>query len=162
MIRATTDSPAATESLAAAVARLCRGGDVIVLSGPMGAGKTAFVRGFAAGLGVTPDEHVTSPTFTLVHEYVSGRIPVHHADLYRLGSTGEIADLGLVERADMGAVVIVEWGEAADGMLGDRLIVGLEPDDEEDDTRHVTVSVEGHGWDTRWDRLRAAVEGVTR
>jgi len=135
---------------------------VIVLSGPMGAGKTAFVRGFAAGLGVTPDEHVTSPTFTLVHEYVSGRIPVHHADLYRLGSTGEIADLGLVERADMGAVVIVEWGEAADGMLGDRLIVGLEPDDEDDDTRHVTVSVEGHGWDTRWDRLRAAVEGVTR
>lgn len=162
MIRATTDSPAATESLAAAVARLCRGGDVIVLSGPMGAGKTAFVRGFAAGLGVTPDEHVTSPTFTLVHEYVSGRIPVHHADLYRLGSTGEIADLGLVERADMGAVVIVEWGEAADGMLGDRLIVGLEPDDEDDDMRHVTVSVEGHGWDARWDRLRAAVEGVTR
>lgn len=162
MIRATTDRPAATESLAAAVARLCRGGDVIVLSGPMGAGKTAFVRGFAAGLGVTPDEHVTSPTFTLVHEYVSGRIPVHHADLYRLGSTGEIADLGLVERADMGAVVIVEWGEAADAMLGDRLIVGLEPDDEDDDTRHVTVSVEGHGWDTRWDRLRAAVEGVTR
>lgn len=135
---------------------------MIVLSGPMGAGKTAFVRGFAAGLGVTPDEHVTSPTFTLVHEYVSGRIPVHHADLYRLGSTGEIADLGLVERADMGAVVIVEWGEAADAMLGDRLIVGLEPDDEDDDTRHVTVSVEGHGWDTRWDRLRAAVEGVTR
>jgi len=162
VIRATTDSPAATESLAAAVARLCRGGDVIVLSGPMGAGKTAFVRGFAAGLGVTSDEHVTSPTFTLVHEYVSGRIPMHHADLYRLGSTGEIADLGLVERADMGAVVIVEWGEAADGMLGDRLIVGLEPDDEDDDTRHVTVSVEGHGWDTRWDRLRAAVEGVTR
>lgn len=162
MIRATTDSPAATESIAAAVARLCRGGDVIVLSGPMGAGKTAFVRGFAAGLGVSPEEHVTSPTFTLVHEYVSGRIPVHHADLYRLASTGEIADLGLAERADMGAVVVVEWGEAAGGMLGSHLNIEIEPDEDDDDMRHVTVAVEGHGWDTRWDRLRSAVEGAPR
>ena len=160
MIRATTHSAGGTESLASAVARMCRPGDVIVLSGPMGAGKTAFVRGLAAGLGVSSDEHVTSPTFTLVHEYVTGRIPLHHADLYRLASTGEIADLGLAERADMGAVVVVEWGEAADGMLGGHLLVELEPDDDDDDARHVTVSVEGHGWDTRWDRLRAAVEGA--
>ena len=160
MIRATTNSAGGTESLASAVARMCRPGDVIVLSGPMGAGKTAFVRGLAAGLGVSSDEHVTSPTFTLVHEYVTGRIPLHHADLYRLASTGEIADLGLAERADMGAVVVVEWGEAADGMLGGHLLVELEPDDDDDDARHVTVSVEGHGWDTRWDRLRAAVEGA--
>lgn len=162
MIHATTGSPAATEALAAGIARVCRGGDVIVLSGPMGAGKTAFVRGFAAGLGVTAEEHVTSPTFTLVHEYVTGRIPLHHADLYRLGSTGEIADLGLVERADMGAVVVIEWGEAAGGMLGGHLLVGIEPDEDDDDTRHVTLSVEGHGWNTRWDRLRAAVEGAAR
>ena len=133
-----------------------------MLSGPMGAGKTAFVRGFAAGLGVALEEHVTSPTFTLVHEYVTGRVPVHHADLYRLGSTGEIADLGLVERADMGAVVVIEWGEAAEGMLGDHLIIEIEPDEDDDETRHMTLSVEGHGWDTRWDRLRVAVEGVTR
>lgn len=160
MIRATTRSVGGTESLASAIARVCRAGDVIVLSGPMGAGKTAFVRGLASGLGVSPDEHVTSPTFTLVHEYVTGRVPLHHADLYRLGSTGEIADLGLAERADMGAVVVVEWGEAADGMLGGHLSVELEPDDDDDDVRHVTVAVEGHGWDARWERLRAAVDGA--
>ncbi|MFM7263883.1 MAG: tRNA (adenosine(37)-N6)-threonylcarbamoyltransferase complex ATPase subunit type 1 TsaE, partial [Acidimicrobiales bacterium] len=70
VIRATTLSVGGTESLASAIALVCRAGDVIVLSGPMGAGKTAFVRGLASGLGVSPDEHVTSPTFTLVHEYV--------------------------------------------------------------------------------------------
>jgi tRNA threonylcarbamoyladenosine biosynthesis protein TsaE len=160
VISVTTRSADGTAALAAAIASLSRPGDVIVLTGPMGAGKTAFVRGFAAAAGVGAHEDVTSPTFTLVHEYVSGRMPVHHADLYRLGSTGEVADLGLRERADMGAVVLVEWGEAAGEMLGDHLAVELEPDEEEDDVRHVVVTVDGHGWDTRWDRLRSAVEGA--
>lgn len=160
MISLVSRDPAQTASIAAAVAGLVRPRDMIVLSGPMGAGKTAFTRGFAAAVGVGGDEHVTSPTFTLVHEYVTGRIPVHHADLYRLGSTGEVADLGLRERADLGAVVLVEWGDAAEEMLGDHLCIDLQPDEDDDDTRLITVSVTGHGWDARWDRLRTALQAV--
>ena len=146
-----------THAVASAVAALVRPRDIIVLSGPMGAGKTAFTRGFARAMGVSKDEDVSSPTFTLVHEYVTGRIPVHHADLYRLGSTGEIDDLGLRERADMGAVVLVEWGDVADDALGDRLVIDLQPDDDDDDLRRITVTVSGHAWDSRWEKLRAAL-----
>lgn len=146
-----------TSAVASAVASLVRPRDVIVLSGPMGAGKTAFVRGFAHALGVPADEDVSSPTFTLVHEYAGGRVPVHHADLHRLASTGEIEDLGLRERADMGAVVLVEWGDAAQGALGDHLVVDLQPDEDDDGVRHITVSACGHAWDSRWDRLRSAI-----
>lgn len=160
MITLVSRDPAQTAMVASAVAGLVRPRDVIILSGPMGAGKTAFTRGFAAALGVTADEHVTSPTFTLVHEYVTGRIPVHHADLYRLASTGEVADLGLRERADLGAVVLVEWGDAAEDVIGDHLRIDLQPDDEDDDTRHITVSVVGHAWDARWDRLRTSLQAV--
>lgn len=160
MITVVSRDPAHTALIAAAVASLARPRDVIVLSGPMGAGKTAFTRGFAAAAGVGGEEHVSSPTFTLVHEYVSGRFPVHHADLYRLGTLGEIADLGLRERADLGAVVLVEWGDVAGGLLGDHLCIDLAPDDDDDDVRHVTVSVSGHVWDSRWDRLRSALAGV--
>lgn len=161
MISVESRDPAQTGLVAAAVAGLVRPRDIIILSGPMGAGKTAFTRGFAAALGVGGDEHVTSPTFTLVHEYVTGRIPVHHADLHRLGSTGEVADLGLRERADLGAVVLVEWGDAAEETIGDHLRVDLQPDDDDDDARHITVSVVGHGWDARWERLRSALQAVS-
>ena len=160
MISVTSCDVSQTLAIAAAVATLARPRDIIVLSGPMGGGKTAFTRGFADALGVARDEDVSSPTFTLVHEYVSGRIPVHHADLYRLGSTGEIADLGLRERADLGAVVLVEWGDIAGDMLGDHLVVNLQPDDDDDDVRHVSIDVVGHGWDARWEKLRSSVEAV--
>lgn len=161
MISVTSRDVSQTHAIAAAVAGLVRPRDIIVLSGPMGAGKTAFARGFAEALGVTREEDVSSPTFTLVHEYVSGRMPVHHADLYRLTSTGEIADLGLRERADLGAVVVVEWGDVAEDMLGEHLVVELEPDDDDDDLRHVTISVVGHSWDSRWQKLVATVESVS-
>ena len=160
MIPVVSRDPAMTALVASAVASLSRPRDIIVLSGPMGAGKTAFTRGFAAAIGVGDAEHVSSPTFTLVHEYVSGRFPVHHADLYRLGTLGEVADLGLRERADLGAVVLVEWGDVAGDVLGDHLRIDLQPDDADDDVRHITVSVTGHGWDARWDRLRSALAGV--
>ena len=95
--------------MASALAQLSRSGDVIVLAGEMGAGKTAFAQGFGQALGIT--EPITSPTFTLVHTYDSGRIILHHADLYRLERTGELADLGLDELQDSGGVIIVEWGD---------------------------------------------------
>jgi len=163
-------SLADTHDIAAALATLVRPRDIIVLSGEMGAGKTAFATGFAKGLGVSEDEYVSSPTFTLVHTHETGRIPMFHADLYRLTSVGEIADLGLREHADMGAVVLVEWGDVAIDVLGDVMIVRLDPDvdpDTDDDMdattggesgRHIEISVVGHGWDSRWERVKHALQ----
>ena len=150
-----------THDIATAIAGLVRPRDLVVLSGGMGAGKTAFTVGFAQALGVSEDEHVSSPTFTLVHTYSTGRIPMHHADLYRLGSLGEVADLGLREQVDLGAVALVEWGDVALEVLGDSLVIHLENDLNDDDVRDITVSVVGHVWDARWERLRDALRSWT-
>jgi tRNA threonylcarbamoyladenosine biosynthesis protein TsaE len=104
-----SSSEAETRGLAADLARRLDAGAVVLLSGDLGAGKTAFVRGLAAGLGV--DAHVvTSPTFTLVHEYRGGRLPLVHVDLYRLDSA-DLDDLGLDEDVAATGVVAVEWPE---------------------------------------------------
>ena len=157
MIECTTRSVEDTQAFAAAIAGLVRPRDIVVLAGEMGAGKTAFAVGFTRALGVGGDDLVSSPTFTLVHSYTSGRIPVLHADLYRLTSTGEIADLGLREQVDLGAVALVEWGDVALDEMGDCLVVTLSHDDADECVRHVEVSVEGHAWDARWERLRDAL-----
>lgn len=157
MIECESHSLAETHRIAAAIAAMVRPRDLIVLSGEMGAGKTAFTVGFAAGLGVTDDDHVSSPTFTLVHTYSSGRVTLHHADLYRLSSLAEVADLGLRELIDMGSVAIVEWGDVAGDVLGDALMVSLEADEQDDELRRITVSVDGHGWDSRWEKLRESL-----
>jgi len=86
-----------------------RPGDVVLLSGSLGAGKTAFVRGLAVGLGIDPGE-VSSPTFTLIHEYRGGRLVLYHADLYRLGSAAS-EDLGLEEAGARTGVLAIEWPE---------------------------------------------------
>lgn len=154
MIDLRSDSVAATHAIAGVIAGLVRPRDIIVLAGDMGAGKTAFTVGFTHALGVSEDDQVSSPTFTLVHSYNSGRIPVLHADLYRLNSMAEVADLGLREQVDLGAVVLVEWGDVASDVIGDSLTIELSHDDDDDDARDIVISVEGHGWDTRWDKLR--------
>ena len=102
-----TRSQADTERLAETLAGDLRAGDVLLLSGPLGAGKTAFVRGLALGLGLDPDE-VSSPTFTLVHEYRGGRLRLFHVDLYRLGAAGA-EDLGLDELGAQDGVLAIEW-----------------------------------------------------
>lgn len=102
-----TRSQDETEQLAESIAAGLRAGDVLLLTGPLGAGKTAFVRGLARGLGVDPDE-VSSPTFTLVHEYPGGRLRLFHADLYRLG-TADAEDLGLDEAGVRDGVLAIEW-----------------------------------------------------
>ncbi len=119
-----------THAIAAAVAALARAGDVIVLAGEMGSGKTAFAQGFGQALGIT--DPITSPTFTLVHSYpLAGRMTLHHADLYRLDRTGDIDDLALHELAAFNGIVLVEWGDVASAALGEHLEVRLEVCDEQ-------------------------------
>lgn len=178
------DDLAATHAVAAALAGLARAGDVIVLAGEMGAGKTAFAQGFGRALGIT--EPITSPTFTLVHSYpCSNKLTLHHADLYRLDSSGEVSDLALHELASFGGIVLVEWGDVAAATLGDHLEVRIthpddldetDADDDTDDTdeaataggvddefaddgvREIEIHASGATWAGRWDRLTRAVE----
>ena len=157
MITCRAESLTDTADIAAACAALVRASDVVVLAGEMGAGKTAFTVALCRALGVSESDAVSSPTFTLVHSYLTGRVPVVHADLYRLTSKGEIEDLGLREQADLGALVLVEWGDVAESLLGETLSITLEHDEEDEDARTIVFSVEGHQWDARWDRLRQAL-----
>lgn len=157
MISLVSQSVTDTHGIAAAIAGVIRGGDIVLLSGEMGAGKTAFTTGFARGLGVADDEPVSSPTFTLTHTHQSGRLPMVHADLFRLGSTGEVADLGLREQADMGAVVLVEWGDVVADAFGDALLVELVADDDDDNMRNITVVAHGPRWVSRWESLKRAL-----
>ena len=143
---AQTSSVAETQDLAAALAVLAQPGDLVVLAGDLGAGKTAFVQGFGRGLGVT--EAITSPTFTLAQQY-EGRLVVHHLDVYRLDLLGEVAQLGLAELLDDGGVVLIEWGDAILPVLpGDYLEVRLTYG-EADDDRRVALRTVGSEWARR-------------
>ncbi len=99
-----------THELGRSIGRNLTGGELLLLEGDLGIGKTVFARGIAAGLGITPQD-VSSPSFTLVQEYRGGRIPMTHVDLYRLDGDQEIATLGLEEVFDTTAVTVVEWAE---------------------------------------------------
>ena len=160
MIRLTAHSTDDTRGIAQAIAKLVRAGDMIVLIGEMGSGKTTFSQHFAHALGVT--EPVTSPTFNLLHNYVGGRLQLHHADLYRLERTGELDDLGLTELQEAGGVMLVEWGDVVGEALGTGLIVKLAVPDNADTESSVTVrQIEidwrGMQWETRWDKLRSSL-----
>jgi tRNA threonylcarbamoyladenosine biosynthesis protein TsaE len=156
-----TESAQATRALAGALAGVCGPGDVLLLSGDLGAGKTTFAQGFGAALGI--EEPVTSPTFTLVRQYelVPGPAGVRtllHADVYRLDHLGEIADLGLGQLVEDGGVALVEWGDAAEPVLGaGALSLLLEADPDDDHRRSITVSGAGSGWADRWAALAEAV-----
>ena len=162
-----------TQAIAAQVALLSRPGDFIVLSGEMGAGKTAFAQGFGRALGVT--EPITSPTYTLVHSYdvpktgPLGRVTLHHADLYRLDRTAEVADLALDELAEFDGIVLIEWGDVVDATFGDHLVIHLEHDEidaedgteddiADDDARTIEIAGVGPTWAARWARITNAVE----
>jgi len=108
----------ATIRLARELAPLLAPSDLIVLDGGLGAGKTFFTRALGRALGVPRDERIGSPTFALVHELEGATLRIAHADLYRLGETGELDQLGLRELRDLGAVVVVEWGVPYEGALG--------------------------------------------
>lgn len=156
MLQLCASSLADTHAVAAAIAGLSRSGDLVVLAGEMGAGKTAFAKGFGAALGVT--EPITSPTFTLVHSYEAGRITLHHADIYRLSTHHEVADLALAELLEFDGIVLLEWGDVVAQSLGDHLLVHLVADPDDEDRRHITVSGTGRAWAVRWERLSSALE----
>jgi tRNA threonylcarbamoyladenosine biosynthesis protein TsaE len=141
----------ATSRLAAELAPLLLPGDLLLLAGPLGAGKTFFVRALSRALGLTTSERVTSPTFTLVHEYATEPALVH-ADLYRLeGDERAVFELGLLEKRDDGAVLAVEWGLPFERLLGgDALVVQLERE-----PRRALISATG-------ERARQLLEGLLR
>ncbi|HEY1832511.1 MAG TPA: tRNA (adenosine(37)-N6)-threonylcarbamoyltransferase complex ATPase subunit type 1 TsaE [Acidimicrobiales bacterium] len=157
----TSDSPARTKHLAAALAPYCGVGDIVLLSGDLGVGKTAFAQGFAAGLGVVGP--VTSPTFALVRQYRCGEdSPVStliHADIYRTGSFDEVVDLALAELVEDDAVAVIEWGDLAAPAFGDNMLeIAISVDDtlgEGEPSR--TLRARGRGtWVARAEALGAA------
>jgi tRNA threonylcarbamoyladenosine biosynthesis protein TsaE len=160
-LRAVTESAEETKRLAAGLARLVRAGDVVLLVGDLGAGKTAFAQGFAAALGVPGP--VTSPTFALVRHYRTGpRAPVAtliHADVYRTGSLHEVTELALAELVEEDAVAVVEWGDLAAPALGESaLVVTLEAPDAggAPGRRSVTVELRGQ-WVARAAEVATAL-----
>jgi tRNA threonylcarbamoyladenosine biosynthesis protein TsaE len=152
---ARTTAPAETQALAAELARLAQPGDLLVLAGEMGAGKTAFAQGFARGLGI--DETVTSPTFTIVREYGGGRLALHHLDVYRLEHLREVTDLGLGEMLDEPAVMLVEWGDAVLPALGDQYLEVRISFGSGDDDRRLELRCVGGSWPARRRLLAEAV-----
>lgn len=125
-----SSSERATEDVARALAATLEAGDVVLLSGELGAGKTAFVRGLASGLDIDPSE-ISSPTFTLVHEYRGGRLPLFHADLYRLNQA-VVDDLGLWEMGARDGVLAIEWPDRLSHPMPDAIhvVITIEGDDE--------------------------------
>ena len=151
MLHLRSDSLATTSAIAACLAGVTRRGDLIVLAGDMGAGKTAFAQGFGEAMGVT--EPITSPTFTLIHSYPAGKATLHHADIYRLSTHHEVADLALAELLESDGIVLIEWGDVVAGSLGDHVLVRLEFDEANDDARDIVVSATGRSWAARWAEI---------
>ena len=144
-----------TRSIGEALAPLLASGDAIALTGELGAGKTTFVQGLARGLGF--DGAVVSPTFTLVREYRGGRLPVVHADVYRLERVQDVVDLALEEEAE-GGVLLVEWGDAVEALLPEgHLVVELTVAGAGEE-RVLSLSADGDPWALRWERLERALE----
>jgi len=148
-------APADTMRLGAAVARLLRPGDTVLLGGDLGAGKTTFTKGLARALGVA--EEVTSPTFVLVHSYpTSAGWDLLHADVWRLEQLQEVIDLGLPEQLEEGAVAVIEWGDlAAPALAPDYLYVGIAYGDGQ--ARQLVFQPFGARWGARADALAEAV-----
>ncbi len=130
-----THSTEETEAVGEALGLRLHGGEVIAYLGDLGAGKTAFTRGLARGLGISM--RVTSPTYTIVNEYLGGRLPLFHFDMYRLGSSDELFDIGWEDYLLRGGVCAVEWSENVSDALEDAITVKIEK--RSDDEREITI-----------------------
>ena len=131
-----TNSPEETEAVGAALAEKLPAGTVIAYRGDLGAGKTAFTRGLARGLGI--GDPVTSPTYTIVNEYLSGRMPLFHFDMYRLHSADDLFDIGWDDYLERGGVCAVEWSENVEDALENPITVTIEKLGEE--SRKITIT----------------------
>ena len=130
-----TNSPAQTEAVGVALGKIIPPYSILAYRGDLGAGKTAFTRGLARGLGCT--DLVTSPTYTIVNEYLSGRIPLFHFDMYRLASSDDLWDIGWEDYLDRGGVCAVEWSENVDDAMENAVYVTIEKLGE--DARRITL-----------------------
>ena len=130
-----THSPEETERVGQALGQVLTPGTVLAYTGDLGAGKTAFTRGLARGLGAT--EQVTSPTYTIVNEYLSGRIPLFHFDMYRLTSAEDLWDIGWEDYLERGGVCAVEWSENVEEALSGAVRVCVEKTGE--NTRRIII-----------------------
>jgi tRNA threonylcarbamoyladenosine biosynthesis protein TsaE len=156
VITVATSSPAETGTLAESLAVMATPGDVLVLVGDLGAGKTAFSKAYGKELGV--DAPMTSPTFTLAREY-EGRLPLHHLDVYRLEMMAEVLDLDLPELLDSGGVVLIEWGDAIMAMLPQDFLEVRFTFGEVDDDRIIELRPVGKRWCAREVALTALGSG---
>ena len=134
-MRFLTHSPEETEALGEALGRRLRGGEIVAYYGDLGAGKTAFTRGLARGLDIS--SRVTSPTYTIVNEYLGGRLPLFHFDMYRLSSADELFDIGWEDYLQRGGVCAVEWSENVQEALENAVTVRIEK--RSDETREITI-----------------------
>ena len=130
-----TNSPAETEAIGTALGKILKPGTVIAYQGDLGAGKTAFTRGLAKGLGA--DDMVTSPTYTIVNEYLGGRCPLFHFDMYRLASSDDLWDIGWDDYLDRNGVCAVEWSENVADAMEDPIVITIEKLGEE--SRRITI-----------------------
>ena len=135
MMQYLTNSPEQTEAVGMALARVLEPGTILAYKGDLGAGKTAFTRGLARGLGFT--DMVTSPTYTIVNEYLGGRLPLFHFDMYRLHSSDDLWDIGWEDYLDRNGICAVEWSENVDDALENPLNITIEKTGEE--SRRITI-----------------------
>lgn len=152
----TCKNPDQTFNLGASLGNILTGGDVVTLSGELGAGKTWFTKGIALGLGITNTDTVTSPSFTIINEY-QGRLPLFHMDFYRLENKGASVDLGLEEYLYGKGVTVIEWPEHLAGLLpSERLEVHLVFTAEQE--RKITFIPHGKSWIQRLKRFASNLE----
>jgi len=130
-----TNSPQETETLGAALGKILKPGTILAYRGDLGAGKTAFTRGLARGLGYA--EPVTSPTYTIVNEYLGGRLPLFHFDMYRLTSSDDLWDIGWEDYLERGGVCAVEWSENVDDAMENAIYITIHKLGEE--TRRIEI-----------------------
>lgn len=143
-----------TERLGQGLGRITRRGDIIILSGSLGAGKTTITQSIGAGLGVPQNCYITSPTFSLMHEY-QGRLPLYHMDLYRLSSEEEIEDLGFLEYIYGDGLTVIEWPDRLGALMPEEyLAIRLEL--QEDATaRAATITANGNQWLARLEEIES-------
>lgn len=155
-----TETADRTRAVGEAVASLLQPRDTVILTGDLGAGKTTLVQGIGRGLGV--EDHVASPTFTLVREY-AGSLDVAHVDVYRLERIQDVVDLGLDELGGPERVLLVEWGDAISDLLPeDRLRVELTTARNDSEVRRIVLTPQGASWVDRSERLAHALEPFRR